>query len=180
MFPSEGFSLRKQTNKKVILGKVWWIRRWDTRIMPFWVRNCWARSTVWTGVVLTNHPSWNGQTRWRNLQKKFTEAKTILSWCQLAHWYRWVPRTLTWQGKPVLQEANPPEGNSSFLGCLFIHLRDGKYWRHYKILLPQNGCLNELTFEQTTENSSHKVVWKKRVLGRANSDCKCSEWAACY
>ena len=28
--------------------------------------------------------------------------------------YRWVPRTLTWQGKPVLQGACPPEDNSGF------------------------------------------------------------------
>ena len=46
--------------------------------------------------VLVNHPSWNGQTRWKGLQKEFTEAEHSLSHlCQLVHWYRCIPKTLT-------------------------------------------------------------------------------------
>ena len=68
----------------------------------FLSKNFWTCSMVWAGV-LVNHPSWNGQMCRKRLQKKFTEAKHSLSQlCQVVHWYRWVPRTLTWQGKPVL------------------------------------------------------------------------------
>ena len=50
------------------------------------------------------------------LKKKFTEAKHSPSQHhQLVHWYTRVPRTLTWQGKPVPQGAHPPEDNSCFL-----------------------------------------------------------------
>ena len=35
---------------------------------------------------------------------------------QLVHWYRWVPRTLTRWGKPVLQGACLPEDNFWFFG----------------------------------------------------------------
>ena len=52
--------------------------------MPFLVKNCWTLSTVWAGV-LVNHPSWNGQTHWKNLPKKFSEAEPAFhnhaSWC---------------------------------------------------------------------------------------------------
>ena len=83
---------------------------------PFLVKNWWTLSTVWAGVLL-NHPSWNGQTRWESLQKNFTEAKCSLSQHhQLVHWHRWVPRTLTSQGKPGLQGARPLESNSSLFG----------------------------------------------------------------
>ena len=84
--------------------------------MPFLVKNCCTLSTMWTGA-LVNNPSWNGQMHWKSLQKKFTEAEHSLSpQCQLVHWYRWFPRTLTQQGKPVLQGAHPPEDNFSFFG----------------------------------------------------------------
>ena len=50
-------------------------------------------SKMWAGV-LVNHPLWDGKTRW--VFKKFTEAEfSLLQQCQLVHWYRWVPRTLT-------------------------------------------------------------------------------------
>ena len=43
-----------------------------------------------------NHPSWNGQTCWKSLQNKFTEAKHGLSQHrQVVQWCSWVPRTLT-------------------------------------------------------------------------------------
>ena len=67
--------------------------RWETGVRLFLAKNCWTLSTVW---ALVNHPSRNGQTHWKSLQKKFTEAKHSLSQqCQLVHWYIWVPRTLT-------------------------------------------------------------------------------------
>ena len=118
MFPSEGFSLRKQTNKKVILGKVWWIGRWDTRIMPFWVRNCWTLSAVWASALINRLP-WNGQTHYIFKKIKFTEAECSLSQHhQLVHWYRWVLRTLTYTVKPVLQGVCPPGDNSIFASHL--------------------------------------------------------------
>ena len=64
-------------------------------VMPFLVKNCGTLSMVWAGALL-NHPSWNGQTCWKSLQKKITEAECSLSQqCQMVHWYRWVHRTLT-------------------------------------------------------------------------------------
>ena len=41
---------------------------WGTGAMPFLVKNCWTLSVVWAGA-LVNHPSWNGQTCWKSLQK---------------------------------------------------------------------------------------------------------------
>ena len=63
--------------------------------------------------------------KWANVlkesSKKFTEAECSLSQQrQLVHWYRWVPRTLTWQGKLALQGAHPPEDNSV-----------SAHWNHY-------------------------------------------------
>ena len=58
--------------------------------------------------------------QWANVlnecSKNFTEAEHNLSQRQLVRWYRWVPRTLTLWGKPVLQGAYPPKDNSGFLG----------------------------------------------------------------
>ena len=34
----------------------------------FLVKNCWTLSMVWAGTLI-NHPSWNGQTHWKSLQK---------------------------------------------------------------------------------------------------------------
>ena len=80
-----------KTNTKVAQGKIKWKERvGHEEVMLFLVKNCWK-----TGV-LVNHPSWNGQMYWKSLQKKFTKAKHSLSqWCQLVHWCRWVPGTLT-------------------------------------------------------------------------------------
>ena len=65
------------------------------RVKLFLVKNCWTLGSMWAGVLVSN-PSWNGQTCWKTLQKKFTEAKNSLSQqCQLVHGYRWVSRTLT-------------------------------------------------------------------------------------
>ena len=92
-----------QVNKKsclVTLGK--WGRGWGIRVMLFYVKNCWTLSTAWMGA-LVNHPSWNGQMHWNSLQEKFTEAEHSLSQQrQLLHWYRWIPRTLTYY-LPTLQ-----------------------------------------------------------------------------
>ena len=81
------------------------------RFMPILVNNCWTLSMVWAGALINRLP-WNGQMLWES-SKKFTEAKHSLSQQrQLAHWYRWVSRTLTQCRKPVLQGAHPPEDNS--------------------------------------------------------------------
>ena len=77
-------------------------------------------------------------TKWANAlkepSKKFTEAERSHSQRQLVHWYRWVARTLTQHGKPILQRAHPLEDNSSFGGsplyiffsCLFSKERKTK------------------------------------------------------
>ena len=72
--------------RKDTLGKIWCMGRGCTGVMLILVKNCWTLSTVWAGV-LVNHPSWNEQTCWKSLQKKFTKAKHSLSQqCQLVHW----------------------------------------------------------------------------------------------
>ena len=43
-------------------------RRWGTWVMLLMVKNCWALSAVWAGALI-NHPSVNGQTYWKSLQK---------------------------------------------------------------------------------------------------------------
>ena len=54
----------KQTNKKSHLGWDWVNREaCGMGVMPFL-----AKSMVWAGA-LVNHPSWNGQTPWKSLQK---------------------------------------------------------------------------------------------------------------
>ena len=115
-FPFEDSSSRetkKSCSGQVRLGKQ---GGWGTGVMQLLLRNCWTLGEVWAGA-LVNHPTWNGQTHWKSLQKKFTEAERSLSQqCQLVHWYRWVLRTLTQPGKPVLQGARPPEENYGFFG----------------------------------------------------------------
>ena len=55
-----------------------------TREGGAWGSCCFGSKTAehsaqgWAGALL-NHPSWNGQTHWKNLQKKFTEAGCSLS-----------------------------------------------------------------------------------------------------
>ena len=92
-FPLRKFSSRE--TKNVTQGEIRWIGGWAMGVMQFLVKNCWALSAVWAGA-LENHPSWNGQTHWKEASKKFAEAKHNLSQpCQEIHWYRWVPKTLT-------------------------------------------------------------------------------------
>ena len=96
-----------QVNKE---GRVWGLCHFLSKT---------AEHSAWCGQVLVNLPSQNGQTHWKNLQKKFSEAQCSFSQqCQLVHWYSWVPRTLSKWGKPVLQGACPPEDNSIFCSPL--------------------------------------------------------------
>ena len=60
--------------------------------------------------------------RIESLPKQFTEAKRGLSQQhQLVHGYRWAPRTLILQGKPVVQGACPPEDKSFGGGHPFVY-----------------------------------------------------------
>ena len=89
MFPFEDFiHLGKQTTKKATLNEMESIER----VGPFLVSGhfLWKteHSVQWAGALI-NHPSWNGQTRWKSLHKKFTEAEGSFSQQrQLVHWYR--------------------------------------------------------------------------------------------
>ena len=131
-FPFEDFfHLGKQT--KVTRGKMGWTGRVGNGCPLFVVKHCWTLSTMWAGVLI-NHPSWNWQTHWKSLKKNFTEAEHSLSQQhQLAQCYRWVPRTLNKQGKPVLQRACLPEDNSVFGGIpprIHIHTHNTlKFYR---------------------------------------------------
>ena len=48
---------------------------WGTGVMPFLIQNCWTVGAAWAGVLI-NHPSWNGQTHWKSLQKKIQWSQT--------------------------------------------------------------------------------------------------------
>ena len=48
-------------------GKTRWIGRVRHRGHATLVKNCWTLSAMWADI---NHPSWNGQTCWKSLQKK--------------------------------------------------------------------------------------------------------------
>ena len=99
-------------NKKVARGEIRWIGRVGPRGHVVFGQNCWTLTVVWAGA-LVNCPSWNGQTHWKNFLKKFTEAEcSFLQQGQQMHWSRWVPWTLTWLGKTLLQGARPPDDNS--------------------------------------------------------------------
>ena len=91
-FPLRTFSTR-ETNKNSLSGaKIRWIGRVDH---------------VGFGQKLLNTQHGKGRCtckspimKWTNTLKetseKFTEGKcSLLQQCQLVHWYRWVPRTLT-------------------------------------------------------------------------------------
>ena len=73
------FSFRK--TKKGCLG----VRTggWGMGVMPSGGKSCWTLSTVWAGV-LVNHPSWNGPTHWKSLQKNplkpNTASQNTTSW----------------------------------------------------------------------------------------------------
>ena len=60
------------------------------------VKNCRIPSVIWAGV-LVNYPIMKWASAMKECKKKnLTEAECSLSQqCQLAHWYRCVPRTLT-------------------------------------------------------------------------------------
>ena len=73
-FPVRTFSIQGNKKKPVTWGEIRWIGRVGHGGTVVLVKNCWTRSEVWAGV-LVNHPSWNGQIYFENLQKKFTEAK---------------------------------------------------------------------------------------------------------
>ena len=57
---------------------------WGMGVMPFLVKNCRTLSAVWVGVLI-NHPSWNGQTHWKSLQKKSLKLNTASH--NNASWY---------------------------------------------------------------------------------------------
>ena len=98
--------------KKLLGGEIRWIGRVGPGGHVVFGQNCWTLTVVWAGA-LVNCPSWNGQTHWKNFFKKFTEAEcSFLQQGQQMHWSRWVPWTLTWLGKTLLQGARPPDDNS--------------------------------------------------------------------
>ena len=89
------FSPRRTTNKKVTRGEIRCIGTVGHGVVLILVKHCSTPGAVWAGALI-NHPSWNGQTQWKSLQKIFTEAKWSPSHHhQLVHWHRWIPRTLT-------------------------------------------------------------------------------------
>ena len=113
-FPFEDF-FHPRKHKKITWSKIGWIGRVG------------QRSHTIFGQKLLNTQCGVGRRARKScimkcanalsiLKKKFTEAEHSFSQqCQLVHRYRWVPRTLTYWEKPVLQGANPPEDNSGIL-----------------------------------------------------------------
>ena len=129
--------------------------------MPFLAKNCWILSMVWVGAFI-NYPSWNGQMCWKSLTKKFIEAKHSLSQQrQLEHWCRWVPRTLTQWGKPVLQGAHPPEDNSGFLWMPTSYL-SGKKESHFGLPVPTAGCVLILTAQTGEAEQTYSYAPRPR------------------
>ena len=85
------FHLGKQ---KVTKGEIMQVEGWGMEAITFLV-NCWTLIVVWAGAFV-KHPTWNGQTCWKSLQKNFTKAECSLSQQhRVVRWYRWVPRTFT-------------------------------------------------------------------------------------
>ena len=85
-FPLRTFFIwgdEKQT-KKVTRDEIWWMGRVRPRGHAVFGQKLPTLSMMWAGE-LVSHPSWNGQTCWKRLQKKFTEAERSLSqhhqWC---------------------------------------------------------------------------------------------------
>ena len=123
--------------KNIAQGKIEWIGRMGHGVMLFLVKNCWTLSEVWAGM-LANHPPWNEQTHWKILQNKFTEAEYSLSQqCQLVHWYRWVPRTFSYWGEPIIQGTRTPKDNSGFWGSP-LYICRGFSFRHSLGVLEHN------------------------------------------
>ena len=80
---SKTFSSR-ETNKRSHLGWDWVNREGGAHgSCHFWSKTT-EHSVVWTGA-LVNHPPWNGQTRWKNLQKNSLKLNAAshnnASWC---------------------------------------------------------------------------------------------------
>ena len=127
MFPFEDFfHPGKQTNRqKVTQGEIRWMG-----IMGYRAHGIFGQKLLNTQFSVGRCTHKSPIMKWANMlkecSKKFTEAEHSLSQLgQLVHWYRRVPRTLTWKGKPVLQGACPPFfqeiipfwGRGSFLTC---------------------------------------------------------------
>ena len=108
--------------------------------LHFWSKT--AEHSVWCGQV-SRYTRQSPIMKWANmliLQKKFTEAERSLSQQrQLVHWYRWVPRILTYWGKPGLQGASPPEDNSGFFVGPTAQCPCKKRKRHWRSLSAMCG-----------------------------------------
>ena len=132
--------------------------------MQFLVKDCWIVSMVWAGVLL-NRPSWSGQMRWNSLQKYFTEAQHSLSQqYQVVQWYRRVPRTLTYWGKPVLQGAHSPEHNSSFGGSPLEYSPMCLVFPNTLILITKKSSAWQKASERTSLSSRRRTAPPKRQM----------------
>ena len=83
-FPLRTLFIRGHT-QKVTQGEIGWIGRVGHRgHAVFLIKNCWTVSVVWADA-LVNHPSWNGQTPWKSLQKDSLKPNAAshhnASWC---------------------------------------------------------------------------------------------------
>ena len=67
-FPLRTFFIQ-EANKKVTRVRSVNREGGHRGVLPFLVKNCWTLSTVWA-FALENHPSRNGRTWWKSLQKK--------------------------------------------------------------------------------------------------------------
>ena len=122
MFPFEDFfHPGKQTKAKATLGEIGWIGRVRHRGHLFLVKT--AEHSAWYGQVHSWIARHGMGKHIERVPQKFTEAKCSLSQQrQLVHSYSWVPKTLSYWGKPVLQGAHPPEDNSRVLGGPLCHV----------------------------------------------------------
>ena len=155
-------------------------------VIPFLVKNCWTLSMVWAGA-LVNHPSWNGQTCWKSLQRKFPEAERRLSLVHCTDGFLEHPPSRV---KPVLQGAHPPEDNFGFSWVPPIHnwnwRREAtKGWmmptihsnysghRRIRIRPPQGGSVGRIAFAWIwrkgntiliTDMVALRALWGRHVL----------------
>ena len=106
-FPLRTFLIQGNKKKKslgVILVNM--EAGWIIGLRPLLVKNCWTLNMA--GRCTCKPPIMKRGNALKVFQKEFTEAKCSLSHHhQLVHWHRWVPGTLTQQGKPVLQGPPP-------------------------------------------------------------------------
>ena len=71
------------------------------------------------GKCIPKSPFLQWINTWKSLQKNSLKSQgSLVQQCQLVHWYRWVSKTLTYWGKPVLRGVCPPKNNFRFLGVL--------------------------------------------------------------